>query len=109
MEGRSPCASPRPNRSDAPNLEAGMSSLPGPIDEDDAITMDMQMGTIHLAQASTRPGASGAMGASATPSARGHGPQGSNGSVPQPLKRSLGYVLHRILLFSLTSVGRPRE
>ena len=87
-----------------------MPSLPGPVDEDDAIAMDVQLGTIHLAQASTQPGALGARGASDPLSARDHNPQASsNGSVPQPLKRSLGYVLRRILLFSLTSMGRPRE
>ena len=77
-----------------------MPSLPGPADEDDAVVMDVQLGTIHLAQASTQPGASGARGASAPPSVQDRSPQASsNGSVPQPLKRSLGYVLPMILLF----------
>ena len=67
-ERRSPRASPLPNRSNALNLEAGTPSLPGPVDEDDAVTMDMQLGTIDLAQGSTQPGASGTRGASAPPS-----------------------------------------
>ena len=109
-EGRRPHASPLPNRSKTPNLEAGTPSLPGPVDEDDAATMDVQLGTIHLAQASTLREASGARGASAPPSERDRSPQAcSNGSVPQPLKRSLGYVLLMILLFALSPIGRPRE
>ena len=107
-ERRSPHASPLPNRSNAPNLEAGMPSLLGPVDEDDTVTMDVQMGTIHLAQPSTQPRASAARGASAPWSARDRSPQASsNGSMPHPLKHSLGYVLHMILLFSLASIGRP--
>ena len=55
--------------------------------------MDVQLGTIHLAQASTWQGDSGPRGVSAPPRARDRSPQASsNGSVPQPLKRSLGYV-----------------
>lgn len=73
-EMRSPRASPLPNYSKTLNLEAGMPSLPGSIDEDDAAAMDVQLGTIHLAQASTLLGASGARGASAAPSARDHSP-----------------------------------
>ena len=103
MEGRSPHASPLPSRSKILNLEAGTPSLPGPVDEDDAIAMDVQLGTIHLAQASTRQGRSGARGPSAPPS-----PQASsNGFVPQPPKRSLGYVLLMILLLVLLSIGHP--
>ena len=72
--------------------------------------MDVQLGTIHLAQASTQLEASGARGALAPPSARDRSPQASsNGSVPQPLKHSLGYVILMILLFALSSIGRPRE
>ena len=40
-EGRSARASPLPNRSDAPNLEVATPSLPGPIDEDDAVPLDV--------------------------------------------------------------------
>ena len=48
-ERRNPRASPLPNRPNALNLEAGTPSLPGPVDEDDAVAMDVQLGTIHIA------------------------------------------------------------
>ena len=73
-EGHSPRASPLPSRSKTLNLEAGTPSLPGPVDEDDATAMDVQLGTIHLAQASTLLGASGTRGASAPPSVRDRNP-----------------------------------
>ena len=88
-ERRCSRASPLPSRPKSLNLEVGTPSPSGPVGDDDATVMDVQLGTIHLAQTSARQGKSGPRGPSAPPSLQAS----SNGSVPQPLKRSLGYVL----------------
>ena len=90
-EGRSPDAFPLPNHSAALDLEAATPCLPGAVDEEDAAPMDVQKGTIHLAQAPSQQEISSARVAPTLSGARPHSPQASsNGSVLAPLKCSRG-------------------
>ena len=92
-EGKGPSAYPLLSSSVALGSEAAVPSLPVAADEDDVVTMDVEMGTIHLAQAPGQQETSGAMVAPASSGARAQSPQASsNGSVSAPLgnKRSWG-------------------
>ena len=74
-------------------LEAVVPCLQDAADEDDAAAMDVEMGTIHLAQAPSQQEISSARVAPTLSGARPHSPQASsNGSVLALLgnKRSRG-------------------